>query len=985
MTHRRCFLCRSTDVPVLYYCCASHFLSPSCLPLPSLYVQKARGEALLSAAFDHLGLLEREYFGLEFYDRSENLVWLDPVKAIGQQVKKPRSTVFKLCVKFYPPDPTQLQDELTRYHFVLQIRRDLAGGKLTCSRGSSAMLSSLLLQSDVGECETDIALEQLHQQSYVPEQAALEPRILELHQGHSELTPAEVDFRVLELARCIETFGVQLHSAIDSEGAPIHLGVAHYGISVYQNSTKINAFSWSHIRKLSFKRKRFLIKFHPDGRGMHQDLLEFSFRSRDSSKAFWRNCVEYHSFFRLHEEPSPRPKHFLLSRGSMFRYSGRTQKQLCEFMQNASIKKVPFQRKSSQLRMSHLQNTTPKRPISPLKEKEEQEKKEMVKEELEKLDSDQITVLPKQAYPYPGFETQECQEVDGRVEEKDIAVDECERQSVIVSTPVESWCCPPDPSSPTLSPTLGGESKRDDSMDSRRKLLNDRAYFLMKELCMTERTHVKDLAIIAVAFQNFLHCEGLDAETLPHDLISGVIPLLEFHTEFLKELEQRLALWEGRSNLVATEENQRIGDVLLKNLTLLQERTVEMSQLGHTLLEWHQETATPGRLSIACRDFEMEKVCYLPLYVLLLKPLQRPLHYQQLLTRLCNHYPADHPDAEDSQASLEMATEICSPLTAGLQHLEAVLALATLQAELPGLPGLVAPHRVCQKLIRVGCLNKVGKKGLQQRMFFLFSDMIVFANKDQTPSGHFKAHGRLMLREITLKEGSEGIPLPNSFIMSTMSKNIIVSASSRAEMDKWMEDITSAIGMARTTTVLVPPTLENGFDASIENLHLESRDGNFQGSSEGILAGQRSNTPVQVCWHRHTSISMADLHRATQNQLSGYLLRKFKNSSGWQKLWVSFCNFCLFFYKSHQDDVPLASLPLLGYAIGLPNTNDGISKDLVFKLQFKSHVYFFRTDSAHAFDRWMEVIRSATSSSSRTRLLSRIDSQPGREPVLPEL
>lgn len=41
-----------------------------------------------------------------------------------------------------------------------------------------------------------------------------------------------------------------------------------------------------------------------------------------------------------------------------------------------------------------------------------------------------------------------------------------------------------------------------------------------------------------------------------------------------------------------------------------------------------------------------------------------------------------------------------------------------------------------------------------------------------------------------------------------------------------------------------------------------------------------------------------------QNQLSGYLLRKFKNSDGWQKLWVVFTNFCLFFYKTHQVCVP---------------------------------------------------------------------------------
>ncbi len=81
----------------------------------------------------------------------------------------------------------------------------------------------------------------------------------------------------------------------------------------------------------------------------------------------------------------------------------------------------------------------------------------------------------------------------------------------------------------------------------------------------------------------------------------------------------------------------------------------------------------------------------------------------------------------------------------------------------------------------------------------------------------------------------------------------------------------------------------------------------------------RSNTMAHVCWHRNCSISAADYKQALtvsnnitlfasfkltdcllQSCLSGYLLRKFKNSSGWQKLWVVFTHFCLFFYKSYQ-------------------------------------------------------------------------------------
>lgn len=52
-----------------------------------------------------------------------------------------------------------------------------------------------------------------------------------------------------------------------------------------------------------------------------------------------------------------------------------------------------------------------------------------------------------------------------------------------------------------------------------------------------------------------------------------------------------------------------------------------------------------------------------------------------------------------------------------------------------------------------------------------------------------------------------------------------------------------------------------------------------------------------------------------------------------------------------QDDYPLASLPLLGYAVSSPAEADGIQKDYVFKLQFKSHVYFFRAESKYTFER----------------------------------
>lgn len=165
-------------------------------------------------------------------------------------------------------------------------------------------------------------------------------------------TPAESDFQVLEVARKLEMYGIRFHTASDREGAEIHLAVSHTGVLVFQNTTKINTFNWSRVRKLSFKRKRFLVKLHPEVHGPYQDTLEFLLGSRDECKNFWKICVEYHTFFRLFDQPKPKAKAVLFSRGSSFRYSGRTQKQLVDYVRDGGMKRIPYERRHSKTRMS---------------------------------------------------------------------------------------------------------------------------------------------------------------------------------------------------------------------------------------------------------------------------------------------------------------------------------------------------------------------------------------------------------------------------------------------------------------------------------------------------------------------------------------------------------------------------------------------------------------------------------------------------------
>ncbi|XP_043313611.1 FERM domain-containing protein 7 isoform X2 [Cervus canadensis] len=310
-----------------------------------MFAQKSSGKALFNLSCSHLNLAEKEYFGLEFCSHSGNNVWLELLKPITKQVKNPKEVVFKFTVKFFPVDPGHLREELTRYLFTLQIKKDLALGRLPCSDNCTALMVSHILQSELGDFHEETDRKHLAQTRYLPNQDDLESKIVHFHQKHIGRSPAESDILLLDIARKLDMYGIRPHPASDGEGMQIQLAVAHMGVLVLRGNTKINTFNWAKIRKLSFKRKHFLIKLHANILVLCKDTLEFTMASRDACKAFWKTCVEYHAFFRLSEEPKSKPKTLLCSKGSSFRYSGRTQRQLLEYGKKGRLKSLPFERK----------------------------------------------------------------------------------------------------------------------------------------------------------------------------------------------------------------------------------------------------------------------------------------------------------------------------------------------------------------------------------------------------------------------------------------------------------------------------------------------------------------------------------------------------------------------------------------------------------------------------------------------------------------
>ncbi|XP_077939779.1 band 4.1-like protein 1 isoform X12 [Gasterosteus aculeatus] len=286
----------------------------------------AKGQTLLDMVCGHLNLLERDYFGLTFQDTDTAKHWLDPSKEIKKQIRV-GSWIFGFSVKFYPPDPSVLIEDITRYYLCLQLRDDILSGRLPCSFVTHALLGSYTVQAELGDYEAeDHGPDYVSDFRFAPNQThELEERVMELHRNYRGMSPAEAEVNFLENAKKLSMYGVDLHHAKDSEGIDIMLGVSANGLLIYRDRLRINRFAWPKILKISYKRSNFYIKIRPGEYEQFESTIGFKLPNHRASKRLWKVCIEHHTFFRL-VSPEPPPKGFLVI-GSKFRYSGRTQAQ----------------------------------------------------------------------------------------------------------------------------------------------------------------------------------------------------------------------------------------------------------------------------------------------------------------------------------------------------------------------------------------------------------------------------------------------------------------------------------------------------------------------------------------------------------------------------------------------------------------------------------------------------------------------------------
>ncbi|KAM6942966.1 FERM domain-containing protein 5-like isoform 2-T2 [Xenentodon cancila] len=247
-----------------------------------------------------------------------------------------------LRVKFYPPDPAALREEITRYLVFLQVKRDLYHGRLLCKTSDAALLAAYILQAEIGDYDPGKHPEGYSSkfQFFPKHSEKLERRIAEIHK--TELigqSPETSELNFLQKAQMLETYGVDPHPCKDVSGNPAFLAFTPFGFTVLQGNRRVHFLKWEEVTKLKFEAKTFHI--YANQKEDRKIILTYFAPTPEACKHLWKCGVENQAFYKLEKSSQVRTvsSSNLFFKGSRFRYSGKVAKEVME--QSAKIKRDP--------------------------------------------------------------------------------------------------------------------------------------------------------------------------------------------------------------------------------------------------------------------------------------------------------------------------------------------------------------------------------------------------------------------------------------------------------------------------------------------------------------------------------------------------------------------------------------------------------------------------------------------------------------------
>ncbi|XP_039288581.1 tyrosine-protein phosphatase non-receptor type 14 isoform X4 [Nilaparvata lugens] len=268
------------------------------------------GRECLDNVCQRLGLNQQEFFGLRYINRDGAPRWMEMERPLKRQLDKhAREPNLYLRVMYYVSGVSQLHDEMTRYHYFLQLKNDVIEGRISCDAKQAVLLASYSMQAEFGNHDLerhtakylrDFALFPKHLTEEGGRLESLTEAAILQHAGLAGLAQGTAEEYYILAAQQLDGYGHETFLAKDESGNEVVIGVSLSGIVVASESSQASKFyRWKDITNVINHKRHFGMVCQSQ-----EDSASFTLIDVETAKYIWRMCVHQHKFFMQNEQAS---------------------------------------------------------------------------------------------------------------------------------------------------------------------------------------------------------------------------------------------------------------------------------------------------------------------------------------------------------------------------------------------------------------------------------------------------------------------------------------------------------------------------------------------------------------------------------------------------------------------------------------------------------------------------------------------------------
>lgn len=306
-----------------------------------------------------------------------------------------------------------------------------------------------------------------------------------------------------------------------------------------------------------------------------------------------------------------------------------------------------------------------------------------------------------------------------------------------------------------------------------------KTYYIAHEILSTERSFVDALKLVFEECYGTIKAANVVADSVLSDIFRDLENIYLLDSRFLQELEERMVTWE---------EHERIGDIIKKYGHFLKMYTQYVNGYDKAMDVFQVTVKENAEFANLVTQFQASKRCHgLVLSSYMLKPVQRIPSYRLLLIDYLKHLPKDSEEFADTETTLKIVSEVATHINESMKKLDSFEQLLKLQNMLVGNPEIVKAGR---DYLKEGMLMKLCRKDMQERMFFLLTDVLLYT----TPIGgnQYKLNKMLPLlgMQVTVPDSPDFV---NEFSIISTTRSFTLTAGTPEERDEWVEALNKAI------------------------------------------------------------------------------------------------------------------------------------------------------------------------------------------------